>query len=143
MEGPRYVLLSINEQAASLGIIGNCLHTDGLVASLKDTSIFKMLEFLIIRQRDLTGIERRSRLTTYTAEEAIDRKRCEPEDIGFRRELHLQIVSEEGQDVLPADVHYYDDRPFEDRNHLAHGVALSTHPRRKRVSITRQLSPKR
>src|ERR1700728_1980204 len=45
-------------------------------------------------------------------------------DIGFRREMLLQVVPEEGQDVLPADIHYYDDPPFDDGNYLAHGVDL-------------------
>ena len=46
-------------------------------------------------------------------------------DIGFRREMLLQGVPEEGQDVHPEDIHYYDDPPFDDGNHLAHGVDLA------------------
>jgi hypothetical protein len=46
-------------------------------------------------------------------------------DIGFRREMLLQVVPEEGQDVFPEDIHYYDDPPFDDGNHLAHGVDLA------------------
>jgi hypothetical protein len=37
----------------------------------------------------------------------------------------LQVVPEEGQDVFPEDIHYYDDPPFDDGNHLAHGVDLA------------------
>src|ERR1700731_2822329 len=37
----------------------------------------------------------------------------------------LQVVPEEGQDVLPEDIHYYDAPPFDDGNHLAHGVDLA------------------
>jgi hypothetical protein len=37
----------------------------------------------------------------------------------------LQVVPEEGQDVLPEDIHYYDDPPFDDGNYLAHGVDLA------------------
>jgi hypothetical protein len=46
-------------------------------------------------------------------------------DIGFRREMLLQVVPEEGQDVLPEDIHYYDDPPFDAGNYLAHGVDLA------------------
>ena len=37
----------------------------------------------------------------------------------------LQVVPEEGQDVLPEDIHYWDDPPFDDGNYLAHGVDLA------------------
>lgn len=64
----------------------------------------------------------------YPTQEAIDRKRDELGDIGFRREMLLQVVPEEGQDVLPEDITYYDDPPFDDRNYLPHGgdLAIST-----------------
>jgi hypothetical protein len=61
----------------------------------------------------------------YPTQEAIDRKRDELGDIGFRREMLLQVVPEEGQDIFPEDIHYYDDPPFDDGNHLAHGVDLA------------------
>jgi hypothetical protein len=35
----------------------------------------------------------------------------------------MQVVPEQGQDVHPEDITYYDDPPFDDGNHLAHGVA--------------------
>jgi hypothetical protein len=49
-------------------------------------------------------------------------------DVGFRREMLLQVVPEEGQDVLAEDIHYYDDPPFDDGNYMAHGgdLAIST-----------------
>jgi predicted phage terminase large subunit-like protein len=34
-------------------------------------------------------------------------------------------VPEEGQDVHPEDITYWDDPPFDDGNHLAHGVDLA------------------
>lgn len=37
----------------------------------------------------------------------------------------LQVVPEEGQDVLPKDIQYYDEPPFDDGNYLAHGVDLA------------------
>ena len=106
-------------------VIGNWLHTDGLMARLKNTGIFKVLEFPLLREGDGTEGERCTWKAKYPTQAAIDRKRDELGDIGFRREMLLQVVPEEGQDVLPEDIHYYDDPPFDDGNYLAHGVDLA------------------
>jgi phage terminase large subunit-like protein len=118
------VLPSIDEHGRAI-LIGNWLHTDGLMARLKNTGIFKVLEFSLLREGDGTDIERCTWKAKYPTQEAIDLKRQELGDIGFRREMLLQVVPEEGQDVLPEDIHYYDDPPFDDGNYLAHGVDLA------------------
>ena len=119
------VLPSVDEQTGRVVVIGNWLHTDGLMARLKNTGIFKVLEFPLLRDGPGTEVERCTWRAKYPTQEAIDRRRDELGDIGFRREMLLQVVPEEGQDVLPADIHYYDDPPFDDGNHLAHGVDLA------------------
>jgi predicted phage terminase large subunit-like protein len=119
------VLPSVDEQTGRVVVIGNWLHTDGLMARLKNTGIFKVLEFPLLREGDGTEIERCTWKAKYPTQEAIDAKRNELGDIGFRRELLLQVVPEEGQDVLPEDLHFYDDPPFDDGNYLAHGVDLA------------------
>jgi predicted phage terminase large subunit-like protein len=119
------VLPSIDEHDGRMVIIGNWLHTDGLMARLKNTGIFMVLEFPLLREGDGTEIERCTWRAKYPTQESIDRKREELGDIGFRREMLLQVVPEEGQDVHPEDIHYYDDPPFDDGNHLAHGVDLA------------------
>jgi len=119
------VLPSVDEQTGRVVLIGNWLHTDGLMARLKNTGIFKVLEFSLLREGDGTEIERCTWKAKYPTQEAIDRKRDELGDIGFRREMLLQVVPEEGQDVLPEDITYYDDPPFDDGNYLAHGVDLA------------------
>jgi len=106
-------------------IIGNWLHTDGLMARLENTGLFHVLEFPLLREGDGTEAERCTWKAKYPTQEAIDRKRDELGDIGFRREMLLQVVPEEGQDVLPEDITYYDDPPFDDGNYLAHGVDLA------------------
>jgi hypothetical protein len=118
------VLPSIDEDGRAV-LIGNWLHTDGLMARLKNTGIFTVLEFPLFREGDGTEVERCTWKAKYPTQEAIDRKRDELGDIGFRREMLLQVVPEEGQDVLPEDIHYWDDPPFDDGNHLAHGVDLA------------------
>jgi len=119
------VLGGVEEAEGRVVIIGNWLHTDGLMARLKTTGIFKVLEFSLLREGDGTEIERCTWKAKYPTQEAIDAKRNELGDIGFRREMLLQVVPEEGQDVLPEDITYYDDPPFDDGNYLAHGVDLA------------------
>ena len=118
------VLPSIDEDGRAV-LIGNWLHTDGLMARLKNTGIFTVLEFPLLREGDGTEVERCTWKAKYPTQEALDRKRDELGDIGFRREMLLQVVPEEGQDVLPEDITYYDDPPFDDGNYLAHGVDLA------------------
>jgi predicted phage terminase large subunit-like protein len=118
------VLPSVDEDGRVI-VIGNWLHTDGLMARLKNTGIFKVLEFSLLRDGDGAELERCTWKAKYPTQEAIDRKRDELGDIGFRREMLLQVVPEEGQDVHPEDLHYYDNPPFDDGNHLAHGVDLA------------------
>src|SRR4051812_25901436 len=119
------VLPSVDEQSGRVVVIGNWLHTDGLMARLKNTGIFKVLEFPLLRDGPGTDVDRCTWKAKYPTQAAIDAKRNELGDIGFRREMLLQVVPEEGQDVLPEDIHYYDDPPFDDGNHLAHGVDLA------------------
>jgi len=119
------VLPSIDEAQGRMVIIGNWLHTDGLMARLKNTGLFKVLEYPLLREGNGTEIERCTWKAKYPTQEAIDRKRDELGDIGFRREMLLQVVPEEGQDVHPEDITYYDEPPFDDGNHLAHGVDLA------------------
>ena len=117
-------LPSVDEHGRAV-LIGNWLHTDGLMARLKNTGIFTVLEFPLLREGDGTDIERCTWKAKYPTQEALDLKRQELGDIGFRREMLLQVVPEEGQDVLPEDICYYDDPPFDDGNYLAHGVDLA------------------
>jgi predicted phage terminase large subunit-like protein len=119
------VLPSVDEHTGRVVVIGNWLHTDGLMARLKNTGIFKVLEFSLLREGDGTEIERCTWKAKYPTQAAIDAKRNELGDIGFRREMLLQVVPEEGQDVLPEDITYNDDPPFDDGNYLAHGVDLA------------------
>jgi predicted phage terminase large subunit-like protein len=92
---------------------------------MKNTGMFKVLEFPLLREGAGTEIERCTWKAKYPTQASIDQKRNELGDIGFRREMLLQVVPEEGQDVHPEDIHYYDQPPFDDGNHLAHGVDLA------------------
>jgi hypothetical protein len=106
-------------------LVGNWLHLDGLMARMKATGRYRVLEFALLKEGNGTEAERCVWPALYPTQESIDKKREELGDIAFRREMLLQVVPEEGQDVLPEDIHYYDDPPFDDGNHLAHGVDLA------------------
>jgi hypothetical protein len=80
------VLPSVDEHGRVV-IIGNWLHTDGLMARLKNTGLFTVLEFPLLREGDGTEIERCTWKAKYPTQEAIDRKREELGDIGFRRKM--------------------------------------------------------
>ena len=77
------VLPSIDEHDGRMVIIGNWLHTDGLMARLKNTGIFKVLEFPLLREGDGTEVERCTWRAKYPTQEAIDRKRDELGDSAF------------------------------------------------------------
>jgi hypothetical protein len=71
------VLPSIEERDGRMVIIGNWLHTDGLMARLKNTGLFTVLEFSLLREGDGTEAERCTWKAKYPTQEAIDRKRDE------------------------------------------------------------------
>jgi predicted phage terminase large subunit-like protein len=106
-------------------LVGNWLHLDGLMARMKASGRYKVLEFPLLREGDGSEWERCTWKAAFPTQKKIDDKRVEMGDIGFRREMLLQVVPEEGQDVLPEDIHYYDDPPFDDGNYLVHGVDLA------------------
>jgi hypothetical protein len=60
----------------------------------QDTGIFTVLEFPPLREGDGTDIERCTWKAKYPTQEALDLKRQELGDIGFRREMLLQVVPE-------------------------------------------------
>lgn len=109
-------------------LIGNWLHLDGLMARMKDSGRYKVLEYPLIVDGPGTEWERCTWKAAFPTQEKIDQKRQDMGDVGFRREMLLQVVPEEGQDVLAEDIHYYDDPPFDDGNYMGHGgdLAIST-----------------
>jgi hypothetical protein len=76
------VLPSIEERDGRMVIIGNWLHTDGLMARLKNTGLFTVLEFSLLREGEGTEVERCTWKAKYPTQEAIDRKR---EELGDHR----------------------------------------------------------
>lgn len=106
-------------------LVGNWLHLDGLMARMKATGRYKVLEFALLKEGDGTEVERCVWPALYPTQKDIDKRRDELGEIAWRREMLLQVVPEDGQDVLPEDIHYYEEPPFDDDNMLGHGVDLA------------------
>lgn len=106
-------------------LVGNWLHLDGLMARMKATGRYRVLEFPLLREGDGTEMERCVWPALYPTQESIDKKREELGEVAWRREMLLQVVPEDGQDIVPEDIRYYDDPPFDDGNYLGHGVDLA------------------
>src|SRR6202453_4264075 len=77
-------LPSVDERSGWVVVIGDGLHTDGLMARLKNTGI---LEVPLLRDGDGAEIERCTWRAEYPTQEAIDRRRDALGDIGFHREM--------------------------------------------------------
>ena len=84
----------MDARKGKLVVIGNLLHMDALLSRLKAPGTgFKVLEFPLLREGDGTEIERCTWRAKYPTQEAIDRRRDELGDIGFRREMLLHRSS--------------------------------------------------
>ncbi len=105
-------------------VIGNWLHEDALMARLKRLKQFTTLEYPLIK--DIDGIEYVMWPALYPDQESLDKKREEMQEVAWQREMLLKIVAEEGQEVKPEDIKYYDEQPDPERGGLkGHGVDLA------------------
>ena len=100
------VLPSIDELDGRLIVIGNWLHTDGLMARLKLTGRFKVLEFSLFHEDGSCRWPAK-----YPTEKALENKRMEMGEVAWQREMLLKVVPEEGAEILPGDIQYYDETP--------------------------------
>lgn len=119
------VLPAVEEHYGRVVLIGNWLHTDGLMARAKNSGLYHVLEFPLIRDGEGPRVARVTWKAKYPTEEAVAAKERELGPISFAREMLLKVIPDEGQDVFPEDIHYYDELPFDDGNYLAHGVDLA------------------
>ncbi len=114
------VMGAIDPEGRLIGI-GNWLHEDALMARLKKISQFQVLEYpLITNDGFLTWP------ALFPDQKSIDDKREEMGDVPWMREMLLKIVAEEGQEVTPDDIHFYDKQPDPERGGMkGHGVDLA------------------
>lgn len=101
--------------------IGNWLHEDALLARLKKLGQFETLEYPLINDEEMLTWP-----ALYPTQKTLDDKREEMGDVAWNREMLLKIVAEEGQEVSPEDIHYYDEQPDPERGGLkGHGMDLA------------------
>lgn len=113
------VLGAIDETEGRLVVIGNWLHEDALLARLKKITSFKVLEYPLIKEID--GRQFVTWSAKYPTQASLDAKREEMTEVAWMREMLLKIVPEEGAEVVPDDIHYYDEMP---EGHGIHGHGL-------------------
>lgn len=105
-------------------VIGNWLHEDALMGRLKKLSTFETLEYPLVK--DIDGVEYVTWPALYPTDKSIKDKMEEMGQVAWMREMLLKIVADEGQEVLPEDIHYYDELPDPERGGLkGHGVDLA------------------
>lgn len=118
------VMGAMDEITGRIIVVGNWLHEDALMARLKKLSQFKVLEYPLIK--DINGEEYITWPALYPTQESINKKREEMGDVAWMREMLMKIIPEDGQEIKPEDIHYYDEEPEELRGSLkAHGVDLA------------------
>ena len=120
------VLPSIDEHDGRMVIIGNWLHTDGLMARLKNTGIFTRAGIsaasrgrrhrggALHLEGEISYARRPSTASAMSWGTSASAARC-----------FCRWCRRKGKTCIPEDITYYDDPPFDDGNHLAHGVDLA------------------
>ena len=100
-------------------LIGNWLHEDAIMARMKKTGLFKVLEYALYRGDKVMW------RALYPDQKTIDKERVLMGEIAYQREMLLRIVPEDGQVITPNDIHYYDVMPQGEPDLTGHGVDLA------------------
>ncbi|MDE2001751.1 MAG: hypothetical protein KGI60_04285, partial [Patescibacteria group bacterium] len=103
------VIPAINERVGRLVLIGNQLHSDALLSRMKGDKGFTVLEYPLV---DANG--RCMWLAKYPTQQSLDVQRDKAGATSWQREYLLKIVPEEGQEVKPEGISYYDAAPKPD-----------------------------
>ncbi len=118
------VMGAVDETTGRIICIGNWLHEDGLLARLKKLSMFHVCEYPLIK--DINGEQYVTWPALYPDQKSLDDKLEEMGNVAWMREMLLKVIAEEGQEVYPQDIHYYDEQPDPERGGLkGHGVDLA------------------
>ena len=96
------VLPAVDESTGRVIVIGNQLHMDALMSRLKKDTGFKHLEYPLVRN-DGTITWR----AKYPDQKALDALLNRVKASAYMREYCLKVVPDEGQEITPEDIHYY------------------------------------
>jgi predicted phage terminase large subunit-like protein len=97
------VIPALNERIGKLVLIGNQLHMDALLSRMKGDKGFTVLEYPLIDEQEHCLWPAK-----YPTKESLDIQRDKAGPTSWQREYLLRIVPEEGQEVKPEDIVYYD-----------------------------------
>ena len=114
------IMPGIDPHTGRLILVGNYLHDDALMARAKGWGIFKVIEIPIIG-KDMRCVWP----AMYPTREKLIEKRQQMGPIAWLREMMLLAVSDEGQEIKPSDITYYDKLPEASRGLRGHGVDLA------------------
>lgn len=118
------VMGAMDETTGRIIAIGNWLHEDALMARLKRLTQFKVLEYPLIKS--MPDGDYVAWPALYPDQESLDKKREEMGEVAWMREMLMKIIPEEGQEIKPEDIKYYDALPDPERGGLkGHGVDLA------------------
>lgn len=99
------VIPAMDEREGKLVVIGNQLHTDALMSRIRKTGLFKVLEYALIQDERCTWPAK------YPTKESLEEQKKLVGETAWQREYLLKVVPEEGQEVKPDEIHYYDQLP--------------------------------
>ncbi|MEW6610681.1 MAG: hypothetical protein AB1352_03610 [Patescibacteria group bacterium] len=100
------IIPAIEETSARLIMLGNILHTDAIMARIKNDTLFVHRDYAIFK-----GEEKWENCTwkaKYPTPEALKRQEQKVKPTAWKREYCLKIVPPEGQEVKEEWIQYYD-----------------------------------
>jgi len=100
------IIPAIEETDARLIVIGNILHTDSLIARLKNDPIFFHREYPLIDSEGRVTWQGK-----YPTPESIKKQEQKVGRTAWLREYLLKVVPSEGQEVKEEWIQYYDELP--------------------------------
>jgi predicted phage terminase large subunit-like protein len=107
------VLPAVDETVGKVVVIGNRLHSDALIARLGRDPLFKRLSYPLVKDGEGTEFDRCTWKAKYPNQQAIENQKAKAGPVGWQREYQLKAVPDEGQEIIEADIHYYDQEPAE------------------------------
>lgn len=105
------VIPSIEESRARLIVLGNILHTDAIMARLKNDELFTHRDYALFKDGDTEQVENCTWRAKYPTQQAIENKKLEVRHTAWMREYRLKVVPPDGQEVKEEWIQYYTKLP--------------------------------
>lgn len=114
------VMPAMDEVDGRLIIIGNFLHNDAIMARAEKWGIFFTIRIPLLDDAGVCAWPDK-----YPTKERLAEKRKELGEVAWMREMLLKVVPDEGQEIVPEDIQYYNEMPNEGMGNIGHGVDLA------------------